>query len=187
MSNIPVLQNNRLILRPVTMQDAPAIQKYFNNFEIIKYIGNHVPWPYPDNGAKEFLSYMFERMNNEEIYLWAITLKEHGDEAIGVIEYRFTDKEDDNRGFWLAQPFWGKGIMSDTLKLTQEHVFNALGKDYILDGHAPSNKGSRRVKEKNGSFYIHQKDMVFLTGEMTGEVWKVTPESWATARNHATT
>jgi len=77
--------------------------------------------------------------------------------------------------------------MSDALGLTQEYIFDTLDKAYILDGHAPSNKGSRKVKEKNGSFYTGRKDMTFLTGEKIGEVWKVTRESWAEPKNRAIT
>ena len=44
-----------LILRPLTLSDAPAIQRHFNNWNIIKTLATVVPWPYPDDGAETFV------------------------------------------------------------------------------------------------------------------------------------
>jgi ribosomal-protein-alanine N-acetyltransferase len=45
------IQTQRLILRPLAVSDAPAIQRHFNNWNIIQNLASVVPWPYPDDGA----------------------------------------------------------------------------------------------------------------------------------------
>ena len=47
----PVLETPRLILRPMRAGDVPAIQRRFPKWEIVQYLHDEVPWPYPDDGA----------------------------------------------------------------------------------------------------------------------------------------
>jgi [ribosomal protein S5]-alanine N-acetyltransferase len=51
----PLLQTERLILRPIAMSDAPAVQRHFNNWNIIRNLSTVVPWPYPPDGAESFI------------------------------------------------------------------------------------------------------------------------------------
>jgi hypothetical protein len=57
----PILQTQRLTLRPLALSDAPAIQRHFNNWNIIKHLAAVVPWPYPDNGAETFIAREWQR------------------------------------------------------------------------------------------------------------------------------
>jgi RimJ/RimL family protein N-acetyltransferase len=50
----PRLETERLILRPMALSDAPAIQRHFNNWNIIQNLATVVPWPYPADGAGDF-------------------------------------------------------------------------------------------------------------------------------------
>ena len=47
----PVLETERLILRPLEERDAPAIQRIFPQWEIVKDLLAKTPWPYPPDGA----------------------------------------------------------------------------------------------------------------------------------------
>jgi len=47
----PVLQTTRLILRPLELADAEQVQIIFPHWEIVRYLANRVPWPYPPDGA----------------------------------------------------------------------------------------------------------------------------------------
>lgn len=42
----PQLETERLILRPLALSDAPAIQRHFDNWNIIRHLSTVVPWPY---------------------------------------------------------------------------------------------------------------------------------------------
>ena len=39
----PTLQTERLVLRPLALSDAPAIQRHFNNWNIIQHLAQVVP------------------------------------------------------------------------------------------------------------------------------------------------
>ena len=53
----PTLNGKRILLRPLTIEDAPAIQSQFPHWNIVKNLSTKVPWPYPEDGAHQFLTH----------------------------------------------------------------------------------------------------------------------------------
>jgi hypothetical protein len=51
----PVLETNRLLLRPLELSDAEQVQCLFPQWEIVQYLNAVVPWPYPPDGALSVL------------------------------------------------------------------------------------------------------------------------------------
>ena len=85
----PRLETRRLILRPIALSDAPAIQRHFNNWNIIRNLALVVPWPYPDDGAETFVKRELGKIAaGEEIYQWVLVLRSGDGEAIGNINFR---------------------------------------------------------------------------------------------------
>ena len=72
----PVLETGRLILRPLAPADAPAIQRRFPRWEIVRYLNDRVPWPYPDDGAIRFIEICEGEMARGEKLYWSIRLKD---------------------------------------------------------------------------------------------------------------
>lgn len=179
----PTLETDRLVLRPVTLKDAPAIQKYFDNWNIVRYLPKTVPWPYPANGAEEHLrNKLLPAIASGEALVWAIFSKEGPKEAIGVINFRFKEQGGGNRGFWLAEPFWSKGYMTEAVTVVQDYLFFDLGIDRFFATNSKANKGSRRVKEKTGARYLGAAQLEDREGGLESERWDVTFENWASLR-----
>ena len=114
----PTLQTRRLILRPLALSDAPAIQRYFNNWNIIRNLASVVPWPYPNDGAESFISQQLEKVAaGGEIYQWVLVLRSGDGEAVGNIRFhRKAEYPKGNRGFWLAEPYWNRGLMTEAIE-----------------------------------------------------------------------
>ena len=55
MSTTPTLQTERLLLTPLQLADAPAMQQLFPQWEIVRFLNNRVPWPYPEDGALRYI------------------------------------------------------------------------------------------------------------------------------------
>ena len=55
MSTTPTLQTERLLLTPLQLADAPAMQRLFPQWEIVRFLNNRVPWPYPEDGALRYI------------------------------------------------------------------------------------------------------------------------------------
>lgn len=165
-------------MRPITLGDAPAVQKYFNDWNIIKHMSVKVPWPYPDDGALTHIrDDVLPKMGTGEWLVWAITLKGGNDEAIGMINFRTIEMEDGHRGFWLAKSYQGQGFMTEAVYAVNDFVFNVLGLDYFHVHNAKDNGASRRIKEKTGAIFLSEISAPHHSGD-TAEIWKVTRESW---------
>lgn len=179
----PTLATPRLLLRPVVLTDAPAIQVHFANWNVIKHIGGKVPWPYPPDGAQTFLKEdALPRVNRGDAHVWAICLKATPGDLIGVIEFRLSPDADDHRGFWIAEPHWGKGLMSEAVEAVNRFVFEELGLDNFIEQNAANNPASRRLKEKSGGEFLSYRESTYLSGERRSEVWRLTRAGWLAAR-----
>lgn len=183
----PILETKRLILRPVSLDDAPAIQKYFNNWNIIKNLSLTAPWPYPQDGAEAFLrDIALPAMCDGKAHIWGIHIKNAQDHGlIGVIDYRYEPDKEGNRGFWLGEPFWGKGYMSEAVMAVQDYLFLDLGIDSMIVTNVRSNAASRRVKEKTGARYLRTEKIEHRC-DNESEVWEITRDSWRAFRNKKT-
>ena len=173
--NTPTLHTKRLTLRALQSEDAKAIQEYFPNWNIVQHLSTKVPWPYPDNGAEQFVQMA---VVNEEAIFWAITLSENKAQLVGLIEYRVHDEGDGNRGFWLAEHLHGRGLMTEAIKAMQDYLFFDLMVDKIRVGNSPENPASRRLKEKTGGVYIGTIESPHHSGCNLLEVWEITQTNW---------
>ena len=176
----PTLQTVRLILRPLALTDAPAIQRHFNNWTIIRNLAAVVPWPYPDDGAETFVKLQLDKITaGEEIYQWVLVLREGDGEAIGNIHFRpRVVSVKGNRGFWLAEPSWNHGLMSEAIAAVNDFAFGPLGLDQFTVCNVATNVASRRVKQKTGAEFIGFIDVAHHNGETRSETWVVRRETW---------
>jgi len=162
----PTLQTERLILRPLAMSDAPAIQRHFNNWNIIQHLAQVVPWPYPENGAETFIARELERVAaGQVIYNWMLVLR-GGDDPKG------------NRGFWLAERYWNQGLMTEAVTAVNDFAFRVLGVDVLHVCNAVTNEASRRVKQKTGAEFVGFIELPHHNGQTRAEKWRVTRKNW---------
>jgi [ribosomal protein S5]-alanine N-acetyltransferase len=104
---IPVIETRRLVLPPLSLDDATQIQKVFPDWRVVEFLGPGVPWPYPDDGAESFIrNVVLPGRQNSTAWHWSMRLNNTPDELIGVIN--LNEKEDMNRGFWLRPELWGQ-------------------------------------------------------------------------------
>ena len=176
----PTIQTSRLILRPLAPSDAPAIQRHFNNWNIIRNLATVVPWPYPDDGAEIFVRRELEKIAaGERIYHWVLALRPGDGEAIGNIHFRpMADSPTDNRGFWLAEPYWNRGLMTEAISAVNDFAFNTLGIEQFYVCNVVSNEASRRVKQKTGAEFVGYVELAHHNGQSKSERWRVTRENW---------
>ena len=176
----PTLQSARLILRPLALSDAPAIQRHFNNWNIIQNLASVVPWPYPDDGAASFIKLMLSKIAaGEDIYQWVLVLRSGDGQAIGNIDFRpRADNRKGNRGFWLAEPWWNRGLMTEAIASVNEFAFSTLGIESFHVCNVASNAASRRVKQKTGAVFVGTIELSHHNGQTRTERWKVTRDSW---------
>jgi len=134
-------------IRSYERNDKNALVKYANNDKISKNLRDSFPYPYYEEDAQAWITAATNQ--NPEIN-FAIA---NSDELIGGIGlmiqpdvYRFSAEI----GYWLAEPFWGKGIASLALVALSKYAFEKFDLNRIFAGVFQGNKASMRVLEKSG-------------------------------------
>jgi RimJ/RimL family protein N-acetyltransferase len=178
----PVLETERLILRPLRLEDAPAVQRWFPDPELVKYLHAGLPWPYPEDGALTNALECLEKRERGEKLFWVLTLKGGDDQAIGRIDLWPNVAERDMRGFWLARPWWGQGLMTEAAEAVTGYAFEVLGWPFLYVNNAAPNTGSHRVKEKQGAELVDVRPHAFISGEYLRETWIIRREDWLQRR-----
>ncbi|CAI1509726.1 GNAT family N-acetyltransferase [Serratia entomophila] len=174
---IPVLTSPRLLLRPLTLGDVDDIQRLFPHWEIVRYMTNKIPWPYPQDGALNFLQQtVLPAMTDGRGWFWSIRRKEDEKSLIGVISLSLGD--DSNRGFWLARDWQRQGLMSEACHVVTEYWFNVLGQDVLRVPKAADNAASRRISENGGMQRIATECRDYIGGRMNTEIWQITRAEW---------
>ena len=175
----PVLQTPRLALRPLAPADAPALQRRFPRWEIVRYLNARVPWPYPEDGAEQFIALCEGEMAQGRKHHWSIRLKGGPDELIGSISLWPDDgRSSEMRGFWLDPEFHGRGLMTEAADRVTDYAFRDLGWPHLWLGNAEANRASARVKEKQGARLVGFAPSQFVEGEQRRMVWLIERDQW---------
>jgi len=182
-SNPPDIQTERLLLKALTEADIPAYEKHFIDYEVIRPLAAGIPWPYPENGVRDFLEErVFPNQGNDK-WVWGIFLHQNPTELIGVIDL-WRPGIPENRGFWLGREFWGQGMMTEAVKSVNDLAFNELGFETLVFSNAKENIRSRRIKEKTGAKLIGVEPAEFVDSAFTEqEIWELTKQDWLAYRD----
>lgn len=177
MSPSPTFQTRRLILTPLELTDATAIQQLFPHWEVVRYLDSRVPWPYPDDGALTYVrDHALPAIAAGREWHWMIRIAEEPTQSIGSIS--LYDQPGNNRGFWLAPPWQGKGYMREACEVINAYWFEALGRPVMQVPKAVGNQASRRISEREGMRLIGTQEGDFVCGVLLKEVWEMTREAW---------
>ncbi|WP_273853044.1 GNAT family N-acetyltransferase [Guptibacillus spartinae] len=109
-------------LRLIKKEDLPLIQHYLSIEDVSRM--TNVPEPYPPTGAKEWFEIVSEAHQAERHYPFAIVVD---GEFAGSISVR---REQDGKGaidYWVAPPFWKKGIGTKAAKQAVNFGRHELG------------------------------------------------------------
>ena len=175
------LETDRLLLLPLTLADAPLIQAAFPVWEVVRWLASTVPWPYPDDGAAVFVSQIaLPAMAEGTAWHWSIRTKAEPDRLIGVVT--LTDKDDDNRGFWIDPVQQGQGFATEASEAVTDYWFEGLGKTVLSVPKAVANPASRRISEKQGMRVVRRLDLSLVSGVEEAELWQIDRETWRRMR-----
>lgn len=146
-SNFPLLTTERLILRPLTYQDAKQIHELRSDPAVNALVGRTTSTGISD--AIEFIKRIDELIKNNQGIYWAITLK-GGSNLIGTICYWNFDMENDlvEIGYELLPEFQGKGYMKEVIMRVVEYGFIEMRVKTITAFPSANNTRSIAILEK---------------------------------------
>ena len=141
-----MIETERLLLRPFTAADAPAVQELASARSIAAGTLS-IPHPYPEGAAAEWIA--SHGKDDAHIEL-AIVLRD-GDAVIGATGLGVArEHERAELGYWIGEPYWGQGYATEAGRAVVQYGFDDLGLNRIQAHHFTSNPASGRVLEKIG-------------------------------------
>ena len=144
----PVLRTGRLVLRPFTAADAPEVQRLAGAAAVADTTLT-IPHPYEDGMAEAWIALHAPAFARRENVVFAITEPEG--RLLGAINLRLElPHRRAEIGYWVGQPYWGRGIATDALKAVIRYGFEALELNRIYARHLTRNPPSGRVMVKAG-------------------------------------
>jgi RimJ/RimL family protein N-acetyltransferase len=157
-----VIATARLRLRVARAGDEEQLFPLFDNWEVIRWL-SAPPWPYRREDMENFVRAQQSTGPEEAETRFVIGLDAI---LIGLIGVRMRPASSIQRnpgpnvGYWLGQPYWGRGYMTEVLRGVVAHVFATTAHDEIHAGVFVGNTGSLRAQEKLG-FTPYGESMVF--------------------------
>lgn len=145
MTEQPVIETQRLLLRRPKLRDAPRIAALLNNFEVTKNLAR-VPHPYTLNMAVDWLVRQKKEWSPDSV-TFAICHPRQGLMGFCGMHREGRDAE---IGYWLGEPFWGKGYMTEAAAGVIQWYFSTSGANRMVSGVFYFNAASLAVQEKLG-------------------------------------
>jgi [ribosomal protein S5]-alanine N-acetyltransferase len=135
------------LLRPWKPEDAPSLARHADNPRISACMRDLFPSPYTLDDARSFIAMATGRSPG---LLLAIEVQGEAAGGIGIHPLEDVYRGTGEIGYWLAEPFWGKGIVTDAVRALIPVAFAQSGIIRIQAGIFSHNPASMRVLEKCG-------------------------------------
>jgi len=134
-------------LRPWNDNDLESLVKYANNLSISKNMTNKFPHPYTIESGKAFLKMATQ---GSPTHIFAIDINGEAVGGIGLHPQDDIHCKNAELGYWLGEPFWGKGIISKAIPQILNYGFKTFDITRIFARPFHTNIGSQKVLEKAG-------------------------------------
>lgn len=163
MSKEPILETERLIVRPITLDDAEACFSWNSDERVAKYMS------YPRcTDISQTIDWIKSTLTDEQEWNWAFVLKAEnkviGTGGIGPNKFM--------EGYWgigynLHYDYWHKGYCTEAMRAIVDFAHNELGVNKICSDHAIENPRSGKVMEKLGLKFHHYGEYSKIDGSQT--------------------
>jgi len=136
-----------ITLRKWKLSDLDNLVKYANNKKIADNLTDAFPHPYNKTDGKKFISSVSK---DKPLKVFSIVINGEACGAVGVFVQSDIYRKNAEIGYWLAEKYWGKGIMTKIIMRVIEYGFETWDIIRIFAKPFSSNIASHRVLEKAG-------------------------------------
>lgn len=145
----PVLDSQRLILRPFVSSDAVSVERLAGAHEVADTTLN-IPHPYPPDAAQAWIAGHAEQWAKRRSVAYAITLKSTH-ELLGTISLNVVPAHAQAEiGYWIGVEYWNQGYCTEAGRILVRFGFETLELHRIEGRHLMRNPASGRVLSKLG-------------------------------------
>ncbi len=137
------------LLREWKLSDAQNLASAINNKNVLDNLRDGIPYPYAEQDGKDFITAMLSADKNST-FAFAIEIEGKVVGSIAVFRQNNIHFRTAELGYYLAEEYWGKGIMTEAVKQVCKYVFDNSDIIRIYAEPFAHNIGSCRVLEKAG-------------------------------------
>lgn len=142
------IETERLILRRFKVQDAEDMYK---NWSTDKEVSKFLTWKPHENVefTRSLLTNWVEAYENENIYNWAIEIKEEKEVfgSIGAVKINDSNFSCEI-GYCISSKYWNRGFVTEALKAVIDYMFTEVGLNRVVALYDTNNPASGRVMAK---------------------------------------
>lgn len=146
---VPILESERILLRPIQSEDAEDMFQYASDPEVLKYLW----WEAHDSvdmTRQSIQDHFLTRVARGIPEAYAIVWKETHT-MIGTIDVHTVHFGDVGViGYVINKQYWGKGIVSEALQMMIPMLFHHCGFYRLEINHCADNIASGKIIEKAG-------------------------------------
>ncbi|MEI8073276.1 MAG: GNAT family N-acetyltransferase [Bacteroidota bacterium] len=141
--------NKNIQIRPWQKQDAQALASIANNRKIWNNVRDQLPNPYTVMDALQWMNHIKDQ--NPEQHQ-AILYNGLVVGNIGCKPQEDVYRKSIEIGYFVGEPYWGKGIATEAIKLFVQHLIEKFQPIRIYAEVFAHNQSSMKVLQKNGFF-----------------------------------
>ena len=146
----PTLETERLLLRPLTPDDAATVARLAGSREVA-HTTISIPHPYSEDQAREWIAARTGQSDAGKEIVFSVVIREDA-RLTGSVGLREIDSEHSQAemGFWIGVQLWGKGYATEAARRVVRYAFEELKLNRVYAHHMVRNPASGRVLEKLG-------------------------------------
>ena len=139
-------------IRKWELSDAKDLAAALSNKKVQDNLRDGLPYPYTEQDGKDFISAMLSAGENET-FAFAITVNNIVIGSISIFRQGNIHRQTAELGYYIAEEYWGNGIMTEAVKQICRYVFDKTDIIRIYAETFAYNTASCRVLEKAGFQY----------------------------------
>lgn len=139
----------KCVLRKWRLSDAKNLAAALNNVRILENLRDGLPFPYTEQDAADYIATMLSA-DQDSTFAFAITIHDRAVGSIGAFRQGNIHRQTAEMGYYLAEEYWGRGIMTDAIRQLCDILFQTTDILRIYAEPFAYNTGSRRALEKAG-------------------------------------
>lgn len=139
-------------IRKWKLSDAGDLAAALSNKKVQDNLRDGLPYPYTEQDGADFIAAMLAA-DEKDTFAFAITVDDKAIGSIGVFRQENIHRQTAEMGYYIAEDYWGRGIMTEVVRQTCAYVFARSDIIRIYAEPFAYNTASCRVLEKAGFEY----------------------------------
>ena len=156
----------KISIRKWETTDAKSLASALSNRKVMNNLRDGLPYPYTEKDALEYIHFI-NNSDANDTFAYAIDVDGTAVGSIGAFRQGNIHSRTAELGYYLAEEYWGKGIMTEVVRQLCEKLFIETDILRVFAEPFAYNIGSRKVLEKAGfQFEGILKNNAFKNGQV---------------------